>query len=141
MKIVHIINGPNLNLLGRREPEIYGSVSFDDFFLELQETFPGIDLQYMQSNHEGVLIDYLHQYGFAADTGIILNAGGLSHTSIALRDAVSAIMAPVVEVHISDIHRREDFRRHSFLTEVCERHVIGKGLPGYAEAVAFLASL
>jgi len=140
VKVIHIGNGPNLNLLGLREPEIYGTVSFEDYLPHLRETFPGIDLHYLQSNHEGVLIDYLHQYGFAADTGFVLNAGGLSHTSIALRDAVAAIPAPVAEVHISDIASREPFRRHSYLTEVCALHVSGKGLPGYAEAIAFLAA-
>ncbi len=140
MKVIHIINGPNLNLLGRREPEIYGSMSFGEYLPRLREAFPGIDLHYLQSNHEGVLIDYLHEHGFAAETGFVLNAGGLSHTSIALRDAVAAIPAPVAEVHISDIASREPFRRHSYLTEVCATHVIGKGLAGYAEAIAFLAA-
>lgn len=141
MKVIHIVNGPNLNLLGRREPDIYGRVSFDAYLPELQLTFPALELHYVQSNHEGVLIDYLHQYGFAAETAFVLNAGGLSHTSIALRDAVSGIPAPVAEVHISDLRKREPFRHHSYLQEVCVLQVVGKGLPGYAEALAFLAGL
>jgi 3-dehydroquinate dehydratase II len=135
---IHIINGPNLNLLGRREVDIYGIVSFESYFEELKNQFPEVHLSYFQSNHEGYLIDKLHEVGFETDTGIILNAGGLSHTSISLRDAVGAITTPVVEVHISDIHKREEFRRHSFLTEVCLTHYIGRGLDGYQMAVEYL---
>jgi len=133
-----IINGPNLNLLGRREPEVYGSVSFETYFEEIKNKFPETRLDYFQSNHEGALIDYLHQNGFSENTGIILNAGGLSHTSISLRDAVSAIDIPVVEVHISDIYHREPFRQLSYLTDVCAAHFIGKGLDGYRMAIEFL---
>lgn len=136
MKIC-IINGPNLNLLGRREPHIYGTRSFDDFFGELQQRYPQIELTYFQSNHEGALIDRIQQEGFSSD-GIVLNAAGYSHTSIALRDAVSAIQAPVVEVHISDISRRETFRHHSYLTDVCQTSFVGHGLEGYALAIDFL---
>ncbi|MEP6795478.1 MAG: type II 3-dehydroquinate dehydratase [Saprospiraceae bacterium] len=135
---IHIINGPNLNLLGKREPEIYGSTSFEEYLEELKKKYPDVELNYFQSNHEGAIIDYLHQNGFSADTGIILNAGGLSHTSISLRDAVSSIEVPVIEVHISDIHKRETFRQHSFLTEVCATNFIGLGLKGYDWAIDFL---
>jgi 3-dehydroquinate dehydratase II len=135
---IHIINGPNLNLLGKREPEVYGTVSFDTFFELLNAEFPGLYLDFLQTNHEGVIIDLLHRYGFEENTGIILNAGGLSHTSISIRDAVTSITAPVVEVHISDIYQRESFRWHSYLTEVCAAHFIGHGLDGYRMAVDFL---
>ena len=136
---IHIINGPNLNLLGRREPEIYGSTSFEIYFEDLKKKFPAIELVYFQSNHEGVLIDYLQQHGFEPGTGIILNAAGLSHTSISLRDAVVAVEVPVVEVHISDTSKREPFRQFSFLTDVCVSHVIGKGLEGYEIAISQLS--
>lgn len=138
VKKIHILNGPNLNLLGRREPDVYGSVSFDSFLETLKTGYPSIQLEYMQTNHEGVIIDYLHQYGFEETTGFILNAGGLSHTSIALRDAVASIRTPVVEVHISDIYKRESFRWHSYLTEVCAAHYTGHGLEGYRMALEYL---
>lgn len=134
---IHILNGPNLNLLGKREPEIYGSISFEEYFEELKKKYPGGLLHYFQSNHEGALIDYLHKYGFEENVGFILNAGGLSHTSISLRDAVSSIEAPVIEVHISDTHKREAFRQHSFLTEVCVTHFIGLRLKGYDWAIDY----
>jgi 3-dehydroquinate dehydratase-2 len=129
-----IINGPNLNLLGRREPELYGGRSFEDFFEGLKKDFPEIRLEYFQSNHEGALLDKLHEAGFSTD-GIVLNAGALSHTSIALADAVAAIQAPVVEVHISNVHRREAFRHHSFLSATCVGSIVGLGLEGYRLAV------
>lgn len=138
MRIIHILNGPNLNLTGRREPDLYGSVSFETYIPDLRRRFPMIEIRYAQSNHEGILIDYLQQYGFEEETGFILNAGGLSHTSIALRDAVAAIPAPVVEVHMSDISRREAFRHVSYLTEVSAAHFIGHGLEGYEMGVRFL---
>ena len=138
IKRIHIINGPNLNLLGKREPEIYGSVSFETHFKEIKKKYADLHFDYTQSNHEGVIIDLLHQIGFESDIGIILNAGGLSHTSISLRDAVSSIDAPVVEVHISDIYQREPFRHHSYLTDVCVAHFIGKGLEGYDMGVEYL---
>jgi 3-dehydroquinate dehydratase-2 len=138
VKKIHIINGPNLNLLGRREPDVYGSVSFDTFLENVKAEFPETTLEYMQTNHEGVIIDYLQQYGFEGATGFILNAGGLSHTSISIRDAVAAIPAPVVEVHISDIYKRESFRWHSYLTEVCAAHYTGHGLDGYRMALQYL---
>ena len=132
---IHIINGPNLNLLGKREPSIYGSQSFENYFSGLQEKYSGKALlHYFQSNCEGALIDYLHKVGFDA-RGIVLNAGGYTHTSIALRDAVSGIETPVIEVHISNIHERESFRHHSYLTDVCREAIIGKGLVGYEVAV------
>ncbi len=134
---IHILNGPNLNLLGKREPEIYGSVSFEEYFDELKKKYPDVELKYFQSNHEGAIIDYLHQNGFSVNTGIILNAGGLSHTSIALRDAVTSIETPVIEVHISDIHKRESFRQHSYLTDVCVSNFIGSGLKGYDWAIDY----
>ena len=140
MKNILIINGPNLNLLGRRQPEIYGSKSFDQYYLELVDTYKSTaTLSYYQSNHEGALIDKLHEVGFG-DTGVVLNAGGYTHTSIALRDAVSAIETLVVEVHISDISAREPFRKHSYLTDVCAHHIIGKGLQGYGQAIDWLST-
>lgn len=137
MKHIHIINGPNLNLLGSREPDIYGRRKFDDFFQELKERFTGVRLSYFQSNHEGALIDRLQQVGFHAD-GIVLNAAGYTHTSIALGDTVAAITSPVVEVHISDIYNREPFRRNSYIQSHSAHFIIGKGLEGYAMAVAWL---
>ncbi len=135
---IHIVNGPNLNLLGKREPEIYGSLSFEDYVDSIRDNYLMVQLDQFQSNHEGALIDYLQQHGFEHNTGFILNAGGLTHTSISLRDAVSSISAPVIEVHISDIHQREPFRSHSFLTEVCVQSFIGKGLAGYKMAIDYL---
>ena len=132
-----IINGPNLNLLGRRETEVYGSTSFDDFFITLQKKYPDLRLTYFQSNHEGALIDHLHEVGFTVD-GIILNAGAYTHTSIALADAVSAIPAPVIEVHISNVYARESFRHHSYLSAVCKGSIVGLGLEGYRLAVEWL---
>jgi len=133
MKIL-IINGPNLNLLGTREPEIYGSQSFEDFFEILKASLPSVELECFQSNHEGALLDKLQEAGFSAD-GIVLNAGALTHTSIALADAVAAISTPVIEVHISNVHRREPFRHHSFLSAPCVGSIVGLGLEGYRLAV------
>lgn len=132
-----IINGPNLNLLGRRQPEIYGPHSFDEYFLGLKTAFPHIQLEYFQSNHEGALLDKLHGAGFEAD-GIVLNAGALTHTSIALADAVAAIRTPAVEVHISNVYKREPFRHHSYLSACCEGVIAGLGLEGYRLAVEWL---
>lgn len=134
---IHIINGPNLNLLGKREPEIYGSTTFEEYFRQLQEQFKEHSLQYFQSNHEGALLDQLHAIGFTSD-GIIFNAGALTHTSIALADAVSAIKSPVIEVHISRVHAREAFRHHSYLSPVCHGTITGLGLSGYALALQHL---
>lgn len=136
MKIL-IINGPNLNLLGKREPEIYGQESFESFFETLKANFPGHTLEYFQSNHEGELLDRLHEAGFNVD-GIVLNAGAYTHTSIALADAVAAIPAPVIEVHISNVYRREPFRHHSYLSPVCQGGIFGLGLKGYWLAVEAL---
>lgn len=133
---IQIINGPNLNLLGRREPGIYGSKSFGEYFSELQTLFPETEISCFQSNHEGALIDKLHEAGFSAD-GIILNAGALTHTSIALADAVAAIPTSVVEVHISNVHAREEFRRHSFIAPKCVGSISGLGLDGYRLALLY----
>ncbi len=135
MKIL-IINGPNLNLLGTREPEVYGSKTFEHYFVELKEMFPLATLEYFQSNHEGVLIDQLHEAGFVMD-GIVLNAGAYTHTSIALADAVGAIKTPVIEVHISNIHARDAFRHHSFLSAKCAGSIVGLGLDGYRLAIDY----
>ena len=128
-----IINGPNLNLLGSREPSIYGAESFDDFFNRLRTQFD-VELTYFQSNVEGELINELQRTGF---DGFILNAGGYTHTSVALRDCIAAISSPVVEVHISNIHARETFRHESLLAPVCEGSIIGLGLEGYSLALRF----
>ncbi|MCC7245342.1 MAG: type II 3-dehydroquinate dehydratase [Saprospiraceae bacterium] len=133
---IWIINGPNLNLLGRREPEIYGTRTFEAFFEELTTEFNHITLHYFQSNHEGELIDKLHEIGFSAD-GIILNAGAFTHTSIALGDAIAAIQTPVVEVHISNVHRRETFRHHSWLSAPAAGQIVGLGLTGYKLAIRY----
>lgn len=131
-----IINGPNLNLLGKRQPEIYGSQSFEEYFELLTAEFEDLSLSYYQSNHEGALIDKLHEVGFTYN-GIVLNAGAYTHTSIAIRDAISAISTPVIEVHISDIKNRESFRKHSYLEEVCLTSIVGKGIQGYALAIQY----
>ena len=133
MKIV-IINGPNLNLLGKREPGIYGSTPFEDFFDTLRKEYPAVELEYRQSNHEGTLIDWIQQYGFECD-GILLNAGGYTHTSIALGDAIRAVTAPVIEVHISDIYQRESFRHVSMITEACVKSIVGHGLDSYRRGI------
>ncbi|TVR84312.1 MAG: 3-dehydroquinate dehydratase [Saprospirales bacterium] len=135
MKKIVIINGPNLNLLGKREPHIYGTISFQEYYKELRSRFPDISMEYFQSNHEGALIDKIQEHGFAADLGMLLNAGGYTHTSVALRDAVAAVSAPVAEVHISDIFSREPFRRISMLRDVCVFSINGKGLDGYRLAI------
>ena len=129
-----IINGPNLNLLGKREPEIYGGRSFEDYYDELQQKFPGIKLSYYQSNIEGELINKIHEVGFSHD-GIILNAGGYTHTSIALSDAVKGITTPVVEVHISNTFSRESFRHQSYLSPVTAGVIVGFGLKSYELAL------
>jgi 3-dehydroquinate dehydratase II len=130
-----IINGPNLNLLGTREPEIYGDETFEEFFEDLKEMYFDFTLEYFQSNHEGEIIDKLHQASSKNVTGIILNAGGYSHTSVAIRDAVSGIKSPVIEVHISNIYAREEFRHHSLLSAVSKGVICGFGLDGYAMAL------
>lgn len=135
MKII-IINGPNLNLLGTREPTIYGRKSFEEFFEGLQIEFPGITLHYFQSNHEGEIIDRLHEVGFSYN-GIVLNAGAYTHTSIAIADAIGAIETPVIEVHISNVYAREAFRHHSHLSPKCIGSIVGLGLKGYELAIDY----
>lgn len=135
---IGIINGPNLNLLGKREPEIYGRMSFEIYFELLQKDFPQLELTYYQSNIEGELINKIHEWGFGYN-GLLLNAGGYAHTSIALADAISAIPAPVVEVHISNVHAREAFRHHSFIAAKCRGVVAGFGLESYRMALAYFA--
>ena len=132
-----IINGPNLNLLGVREPAVYGSRRFEDYLHELRERFPDAEIEYYQSNIEGEIIDRLQSVGFSYD-GIVLNAGGYSHTSVAIHDAISAISAPVIEVHISNIYAREEYRRHSLLSDACRGVICGLGLDGYRMAVEWL---
>jgi len=133
MKII-IINGPNLNLLGKREPEIYGSHSFEDYFKELQNKFSALDLYYFQSNIEGEIIDKLHEVGFGYD-GIILNAAAYTHTSVGIGDAVKAVSTPVIEVHISNVHAREEFRHHSYIAANAKGIIVGFGLKSYDLAV------
>lgn len=135
MKII-IINGPNLNLLGVREKSIYGDQDFESFFKDLKSSNPEIELEYFQSNHEGLIIDKIHKVGFTYD-GIILNAGGLTHTSVALTDAIAGIKTPTLEVHISNIHARESFRHHSYLTKNCVGIIAGLGLKGYQLAIDY----
>ena len=135
MKLL-IINGPNLNLLGVREKSIYGSESFENYLEKLKTRYPDVTLTYFQSNIEGELINKLHQEGFSAD-GIILNAGGYTHTSIALADAISAITSPVMEVHISNIYARESFRHHSYLSSRCKGVICGLGMEGYRLAIEY----
>ncbi|MHC5201266.1 type II 3-dehydroquinate dehydratase [Myroides sp. LJL119] len=134
MKII-IINGPNLNLLGKREPEIYGSLNFETYFEQLQANYPEIELEYYQSNIEGEMIDKIHQVGFSYDA-IVLNAGAYTHTSIALADAISAITTPVIEVHISNTFARESFRHHSYLSSVCTGVIVGFGFKSYDLAIS-----
>ncbi|MFT6880054.1 MAG: 3-dehydroquinate dehydratase-2 [Algoriphagus sp.] len=134
MKQLIIINGPNLNLLGKREPEIYGSHTFEEYLEDLKKNFPTILLNYFQSNHEGEIIDKIHEIGFSYD-GIVINAGGLTHTSVALADALSSVESPAVEVHISNIHAREAFRHKSFLSSKCVGMICGMGLKGYEFAI------
>jgi 3-dehydroquinate dehydratase-2 len=129
MKLI-IVNGPNLNLLGKREPEIYGSKTFEDFFKELQLKYKEIEISYFQSNIEGEIIDKLHEVGFYCD-GIILNAAAYTHTSVGIGDAVKGITTPVVEVHISNIHAREEFRQHSYISPNASGVLFGFGLKGY----------
>ena len=131
---IQIINGPNLNLLGKREPTVYGNVGFEEHFEWLREKFPQLDLEYFQSNVEGELINKLHEIGFTYD-GIILNAGGYTHTSVAIADAIAAIQTPVVEVHISNIYARESYRHVSLTGKNCKGVLTGFGLDGYRLAI------
>lgn len=138
MKIA-IINGPNLNLLGQRETSVYGTQSFEDFFEALKTQFPVVEFHYVQSNIEGELIDAIQNLGFTHD-GIVLNPGGYTHTSVAIGDAIAAVKAPVVEVHISNVHAREEFRRLSHVSGKAAGSIIGLGLKGYELAVRWLLS-
>jgi 3-dehydroquinate dehydratase II len=134
---IQIINGPNLNLLGKREPEVYGNTDFETFFQNLKASFSTIQIQYYQSNVEGEIINKLHEVGFEYD-GIIINAGAYTHTSIAIHDAIGAIKTPVVEVHISNIYAREEFRHKSLITSKCAGLITGFGMEGYALALLYL---
>ncbi len=137
MMKIEIINGPNINLLGKREPSIYGSVTFEDYLSELRNRFPDVEIDYFQSNVEGELIDRIQQVGFDAD-GIILNAGAYTHTSIALQDAIRSVTSPVVEVHISNVHAREEFRHRSMISCACKGVILGFGLDSYRLALEAL---
>ena len=140
MKRIEINNGPNLNLTGKREPSIYGHTTMEEMVDRLRQQFPDVEIGYYQSNVEGELINRLHEVGFTAD-GIILNAGGYSHTSVAIHDAIAAITTPVVEVHISNIYAREEFRHHSLLSPVCRGVIAGLGLDGYRLALESLLNV
>ena len=141
MKImkIQIINGPNINLLGKREPSIYGSQSFEDYLEELKARYPNVTFEYYQSNVEGEMINKIHEVGFDFD-GIILNAGAYTHTSIALQDAIRAIKSPVIEVHISNVHKREEVRHKSMISCACVGVICGFGLDSYRLAVEAMLS-
>ncbi len=134
--VIVVLNGPNLNLLGEREPEIYGHETLGDVeaLCRNRADARGHDLDFRQTNHEGVLIDAVHEVRRSA-AGLVVNAGGWTHTSVAIRDALAAVAAPVIEVHISDVHAREEFRHHSFISDVAARVIVGHGVEGYAEAI------
>lgn len=140
MRTVHIINGPNLNMLGAREPEIYGATAFEDYLDRLRELFPSLDIIYFQSNHEGDLIDYLQQDEVRHAYGVVINGGAFSHYSYAIADALRMVEAPLIEVHISNTYAREDFRQRDVIAPVCEGVIIGMGLDGYRLALANLSS-
>ena len=131
---IQIINGPNLNLLGKREPGIYGNSSFEDYLADLRAKYPNVEIDYFQSNIEGEMIDKMQQVGFTVD-GIVLNAGAYTHTSVALHDCIRAITSPVIEVHISNVHQREQFRHHSMISSACKGVICGFGLDSYRLAV------
>lgn len=139
MKHIEIINGPNLNLTGRREPEVYGTTTMEECVDNLRRLFPEVEITYYQSNVEGELIDEIQRAGFSAD-GLIVNLGGYSHTSVALRDALLAVPAPAIEVHISNIFAREDYRHHSLISSACRGMLCGLGLQGYELALRALMS-
>jgi 3-dehydroquinate dehydratase-2 len=134
MKRIQIINGPNLNLLGKREPTVYGSQTFEAYYEELKTLFPDTQLEYFQSNSEGALIDKIHEVGFTFD-GIVINAGAYTHTSIAIADAIRSVTVPVIEVHISNVFKREEYRHHSYLSEACKGCIVGFGMDSYRLAV------
>ena len=140
MKKIAIINGPNLNLLGKREPGIYGAEGFESYLERLKALHADVEFSYFQSNVEGELINFLHEQGFSAD-GIVINPGGYTHTSVALGDAIAAISSPVVEVHISNVHAREDFRKISHVSAKAKGTICGLGLDGYHLAIQYLKSL
>ncbi len=131
---IQIINGPNINLLGKREPSIYGATSFEDYLKKLESKYPDIEIDYYQSNVEGEIINKIHETGFDYD-GIVLNAGAYTHTSIAIQDAIRAVNSPVVEVHISNVHKREEFRHHSMISCACVGVICGFGLDSYRLAI------
>lgn len=133
---IQIINGPNLNLLGKREPEIYGSESFEDYFAQLKKRFPQVELHYYQSNVEGELINKIHEVGFSFDA-ILLNAGGYTHTSVAISDAIAGVTTPTLEVHISNIYKREEFRHKSIISKSCIGMISGLGLKGYELGITY----
>jgi 3-dehydroquinate dehydratase II len=133
---ISIINGPNLNLLGTREPDVYGNRTFEQYLVELKALFPSVEFSYFQSNMEGALIDELQRVGFSAD-GILFNPGGYTHTSVAIGDAIAAIKTPVIEVHISNVHAREEFRRLSHVSAKAKGTIAGLGLRGYELAVRY----
>src|SRR5215212_6817350 len=137
---IQIINGPNLNLLGKRETSIYGSESFEDFLEKLTKRFPETKLHYFQSNVEGEIVNKLHEVGFSFD-GVVLNAGAYTHTSIAIHDAVGGIKTPVIEVHISNVYAREEFRHKSLITSKCAGMMTGFGMEGYALALTYFKNL
>lgn len=137
MKKIQIINGPNLNLLGKREPGIYGSRGFESYLEELRQSYSDVQIDYMQSNHEGDLIDCIHRVGFEYD-GIVLNAGAYTHTSVALLDAIKAVTTPIIEVHISNVHQREEFRHKSMISAGCKGVICGFGLDSYRLGIAAL---
>jgi 3-dehydroquinate dehydratase-2 len=138
---IQIINGPNLNLLGKREPEVYGRTSFEEYFETLQTIFPNLELYYYQSNVEGELINKIHEIGFSFDA-ILLNAGGYTHTSVAISDAIAGVTTPTLEVHISNIYKREEFRHKSIISKSCVGMISGLGLKGYELGIRyFLSSL
>lgn len=137
---IQIINGPNLNLLGKREPGIYGSNSFDTYLTTLCERYPEVEFEYYQSNIEGELINRMQQTGFTSD-GIVLNAGAYTHTSIALHDCIRSLPCPVIEVHISNVHKREEFRHHSYISSACVGVICGFGLDSYRLAVEAIMNM
>lgn len=139
MKIL-ILNGPNLNLLGVREPGIYGSESFDNYLPQLKEQYPDVEIDYYQSNVEGFMIDKMQEVGFTYD-GIVLNAGAYTHTSVALHDCIRSLRCPVIEVHISNVHQREQFRHHSMISPACKGVICGFGLDSYRLAVDALCHI
>ena len=134
MKRIQIINGPNLNLLGKREPTVYGNQSFETYLEELKLQYPDVQLDYFQSNTEGAIIDKIHETGFNYDA-IVLNGGAYTHTSIAIADAIRSVTVPVIEVHISNVFKREEYRHHSYLSDACKGCIVGFGMDSYRLAI------